>query len=330
MLHNKNIVDSKKETETIYLDSQTKKFVDSISNAKPIYTLSLNDARDVLNNIQKDESYKNKIDIQHLNVTTDKANIDLDIFRPKNNKTKLPIVYYVHGGGWILGNSQTHGRLVTEIAIQTNSAVVFINYSPAPEKKYPTQIIQGLEGLYYVYNNAKTLNLDADNIIIMGDSVGGNMATVIAMLINEKQGPKLKYQILAYPTIDASMNTPSYKKYARGPWLTQQSMKWFYDAYENDANTRLNPTISPSRASRKNISELPPTLIIVDENDVLRDEGEKYAYKLMEAGVETSSVRILGVIHDFLMLDPLKDSPNVKTAMNIITSKIRDIFYGKK
>nr|AEX62598.1 putative alpha_beta hydrolase [Moumouvirus Monve] len=160
----------------------------------------------------------------------------------------------------------------------------------------------------------------------MGDSVGGNMATVVTMLSHERNGPKIKYQILTYPVTDAAMDTQSYQIYSNGPWLTTASMKWFLEAYENDSSLRSNPTISPLKASIKNIQNLPPTLIITAENDVLRDEGEKYAHKLMQANIDVSSVRILGVIHDFLMLDPVKDAPGTKIAMDLIIKKIQKVF----
>uniref|UniRef100_A0A6G6AD06 Alpha/beta hydrolase n=1 Tax=Borely moumouvirus TaxID=2712067 RepID=A0A6G6AD06_9VIRU len=308
------------------LDNVTKKFVDSLKGSKPISTLAINDARDVLNKIQKDESYRAFVDISSIDINGNEINVNVNIFRPKNNRNRLPIIFYIHGGGWILGNNQTHGRLVTEICTKTNSAIVFVNYTPAPEKKYPTQIIQSLEALNFIHKNADKLYLDPNNIIIMGDSVGGNMATVVTMLSHERNGPKIKYQILTYPVTDAAMDTQSYEIYSDGPWLTTVSMKWFYNAYENDPEVRLNPTISPLRASTKNIQNLPPTLIIVGENDILRDDGEKYVHKLMQAGVDVSSVRILGVIHDFLMLDPVKDAPGTKTAMDIIIKKIQKVF----
>ncbi|AGF85168.1 triacylglycerol lipase [Moumouvirus goulette] len=308
------------------LDNVTEKFISSLKGSKPISTLAINDARDILNKIQKDESYKTLVDISEIDIIGDEINVNINIFRPKNNKNRLPIIFYIHGGGWILGNNQTHGRLVTEICTKTNSTVVFVNYTPAPEKKYPTQILQSLEALKYIYNNSDKLYLDPNNIIIMGDSVGGNMATVVTMLSHEKGGPKIKYQILTYPVTDAAMDTQSYEIYSNGPWLTKLSMRWFFDAYENDSNLRSNPTISPLRASIKNIQNLPPTLIITGENDVLRDEGEKYAHKLMQAGIDVSSVRILGVIHDFLMLDPVKNSPGTKIAMDLVIKKIKEVF----
>ncbi|BCS83327.1 putative alpha/beta hydrolase [Cotonvirus japonicus] len=305
------------------LDPDVKKFVDTLTNTTPIYNLSIPAARKVLNDIQLDTSYKNSVNIQ--NIVIENENVNATIVRPIDNTKKLPFIFYIHGGGWILGNFQTHGRLVSELSREADVAVVFINYTPAPEAKYPTQLIQSYDTLVYFYNNAEKYNLDKDNIIIMGDSVGGNMATVIAMLSLEKSGPKFKYQILLYPVTDVSMKYESVEKYSAGPWLSEKAMKWYFDAYiEKNQDTSI-PSLSPINASSRIINKLPPTLIIVDENDILRDEGEAYAHKLMQAGVSVDSVRILGAIHDFMILDPIKSSPPVKLAKNIIVTQIKHV-----
>jgi acetyl esterase len=308
------------------MEEKTKIFTDSLVNKTPLYNLSIMDARKVLNDIQVDESYKNIVDIETFIIPTTKVgNVQLDIFRPKNNKNKLPAIMYYHGGGWILGNKQTHGRLLSEICTRTETAVIFVDYTPAPEQKYPTQIIQAYDAMKYIVDNAHKHNLNTNNLIIMGDSVGGNMTTIVAMLSSERNGPKISYQILMYPVTDASMSTESYQIYENGPWLTKKAMEWFFNAYEPDVQARTMATISPINATPQHIKNLPSTLIIVGENDPLRDEVEAYAHKLMNAGVEVTAVRYLGTTHDFLMLDPLKNTPAVKSALKLIAAHIKEI-----
>lgn len=341
---------SKDKISDVYkmLDKPTKKFVDTLEGSMPIYKMSISDARNVLNGIQNDESYKYTVDIDKINIpiaTRKKSNsnhnpnlnnnsnfksenIKIKIFRPKNNKSYLPIIIYYHGGGWVLGNSQTHGRLMAELANKITAAVVYVGYTPAPEKKYPAQLVEAEQALKYITNNGTKYNLDTRKIVIMGDSVGGNMATIISLLAVERQNPIIKYQVLLYPVTDASMATESYQTYSNGPWLTKKSMNWFFDSYEKNADKRLNPLISPLNISPKYLHGLPPTLIIYGENDPLRSEVEAYAHKLMTANVDVTAVKYLGTIHDFLMLDPLQDSPAAKSAIKLIVSHVKDIFYG--
>ena len=307
------------------LESQTKNFIASLKNTTPIYKLTPTEARDVLNKIQSDESYKSMVDMEDLNIQIENENISITIFRPKNNKNVLPAIMYFHGGGWILGNKQTHGRLVSEIAVGANVAIVFVNYTLAPEAKYPIQLRQCYLATKYIGANGKKHNLNVNKLIVAGDSVGGGLATVVTMLANEITEPKISYQILFYPVTDSLMNTISYQEYYDGPWLTKAAMEWFFNAYESDLERRRYVNISPLTASKKQLRNLPPTLIITDENDVLRDEGEIYAHKLMQAGVEVIAIRYLGTIHDFLMLDPLKNTPAVKSALKLTINQIKDI-----
>ncbi|HEY6403917.1 MAG TPA: alpha/beta hydrolase, partial [Blastocatellia bacterium] len=163
---------------------------------------------------------------------------------------------------------------------------------------------------------------------VAGDSVGGNMATVVALLAKQRGGPRIAYQVLFYPVTDANFETTSYREFADGPWLTKPAMEWFWNAYAPDVAARKNPTAAPLQASLDELSGLPPALIITDENDVLRDEGEAYADKMMQAGVSVTAVRYLGAIHDFVMLNPISDTNAARSAIQLANSTLRNALAG--
>jgi len=300
------------------LEPTTQKFIDSLKDAEPIYELSPEEARKVLNSVATPDS-KLDVDIQDIIIPN---NISIRITRPKNNNSKLSPLIYVHGGGWILGNKNTHDRIVKQITINANVAVIFVNYTPAPEAKFPTQINEIIQATSYVYQNANNLNIDPNKLIVMGDSVGGNMAISICLL-SKQNNIKIKQLILAYPVTSILMNTQSYEQFKNGPWLTKKAMEWFYDAYlDKNKDNKNNILISPLEGNNKDFVDFPNTLIITDENDVLRDEGEAFGHKLMNVGVQVTSVRYLGICHDFLILDALKNVSPVKNAIDLITMEI--------
>lgn len=313
--------------KTPVLESATQKFVDSIKDATPLYELSPEAARKVLDDIQHDESYKSMVDIESFNIRD--GNIAITIFRPKGEKSGLNAVIYFHGGGWVLGNNQTHGRLVSQIAVGANVAVVFVDYTPAPDAKYPIQLTQCIKALEYIGENGMRHNINTDKLIIAGDSVGGNMTAAISqwLVVNlPSLSAKIAYQIILYPVADARMNSESYQKYQNGPWLTKMAMEWFFNAYEPDAKARLDSSISIINADPSVLAKLPATLLITDENDVLREEGEAYGRALMQAGIDVTIIRFIGTIHDFMMLDPLKDTPAAVSATRTVIDHIRKIY----
>lgn len=314
------------------LEKTTAQFIQELNTKKapPIYTLSVKEARKVLDHLQ--EPYKEKLAVNiedKMIPSSGKEKISIRIVRPAHSQGLLPIIVYFHGGGWILGNKETHDRLVRELAVGSNAAVVFVNYTPSPEAKYPVAIEQAYNATKYISEHGKQLQLDPTRIAIAGDSVGGNMAAVVAILAKERGGPKINYQALFYPVTDANFNTASYKEFAEGPWLTKAAMEWFWNAYEPDLKARKQHTVCPLQATLNQLSHLPPALIITDENDVLRDEGEAYAHKLMQAGVDVTVVRFLGTIHDFLMLNRLAHTPAVRSAISMVTSHLQKVFAQK-
>lgn len=294
-----------------------------------LYELSVEDARKVLLDTQMVEVTKLPADVEDLTIPTGPdGEMTIRIVRSPSLQDKLPIIMYFHGGGWVLGDKTTHDRLIREIANGAKAAVVFVNYTPSPEAQYPKPIEEAYAATKYVAENSSELNLDSSRIAVVGDSVGGNMATAVTMLAKERGGPNITYQVLFYPVTDANFNTPSYKELTTGHWLTREAMKWFWDNYLPDKEKRKEPTASPLQASVDQLKGLPPALIINGEFDVLRDEGQAYAHKLIEAGVRVTAVRYLGTIHDFVMLNPIAETPATRAAISQANEMLRKVFEG--
>lgn len=298
------------------IEKETDAFLQMLAKGggPPIYTLSPQDARNVLRGAQSGPVQKPDADIEDRTIPF-KHEIPIRIIRPKGNKDVLPVTMYFHGGGWVLGDKDTHDRLMREIAHDTPCAVVFVGFTPSPEAQYPLPIEEAYAATKWVAEHAKEINVDGNKLAVTGDSVGGNMAIAVSLLAKERKGPAIRFQVLFYPVTDAAFENESYKQFKDGPWLTLEAMKWFWDQYAPDHAVWGEPTCSPLRAPTDMLKGLPPALILTDEFDVLRDEGEAFARKLMEAGVVTTVARYNGTIHDFAMLNALAQTPAARAAI---------------
>jgi acetyl esterase/lipase len=254
------------------------------------------------------------------------GHVHVHIVRPQGSEEALPVTMYYHGGGWVLGGFDTHERLVREIANKANTAVVFVDYTPSPGAKYMDILGEDYRALEYIAGNGPLYNLDSSRLAVAADSVGGNMAIVMTLMAKERDGPDMASQVLFYPVTDANFETGSYREFATGYWLARDGMKWFWDNYLPDKEARNEQMASPLRASKDQLKGLPPALVITDEHDVLRDEGEAYAHKLMDAGVPTTAVRFLGTMHDFVMLNALADTPATKGAIDMACDMLSNTF----
>jgi acetyl esterase len=192
---------------------------------------------------------------------------------------------------------------------------VFVDYDHSPEARYPIAIEQAYATACYVVDHSADLRIDPLRLAVAGDSVGGNMAAALTLMARQRRGPKIAFQVLFYPVTDADFDTASYTRFADGPWLTRRAMQWFWDAYLPDLAARKQPTATPLNASLEELAGLPEALVVIDENDVLRDEGEAYARRLSDAGVRVTSTRYNGTIHDFVMLNALADTPAARGAI---------------
>lgn len=311
------------------VDPTIKSFLKDLNSqgGPQLYELSVKDAREVLINIQKMDVKKLPADIEDQVIPVGpKGKVPIRIVRPKGIMEKLPVVIYFHGGGWVLGNQETHDRLIREIANGANAAVVFVNITPSPEAKFPIALEEAYAATKYIAENGNNINLDPSRIAVAGDSVGGNMATVVTMMAKERMGPDITFQLLFYPVTDSSFYTSSYKQFATDYYLTREAMKWFWDNYLPDKQKRKDSKVSPLRATLEELNGLPEAMIINGEFDVLRDEGEAYAHKLNDAGVKVTAVRYLGTIHDFVMLNPLSEVPSTRAAIKQANEMLQEVF----
>ena len=313
------------------LEPTTQKFIDALAAAggPPIYTLSPDAARDVLAGAQAQPVAKLPAAIEDTTFPVGPTgSVRIRLVRPQGQSGTLPVVMHFHGGGWILGDKETHDRMTREIAVGANAAVVFVDYDRSPEARYPVAIEQAYAATKYVAEHGRELAVDPTRLALVGDSVGGNMAAAITLMAKERGGPKIAFQVLFYPVTDANFETGSYNAFADGPWLTRPAMEWFWNAYLPDVAARKQITATPLNASLEQLKGLPDALVIVDENDVLRDEGEAYARKLAQAGVRVTSVRYNGTIHDFVLLNALADTPAVRSALQQANDALRAALHG--
>lgn len=297
------------------LEHAAQQIAEATSKPPFLYDLGPEAARKVLDDIQAAPVPKLDIDEKWMTIPAGAGSVQARIVKPVGASGLLPTILYVHGGGWILGNAGTHDRLVRELAVGVNAAVVFVEYDRSPEARYPVAIEQAYATAQWITRQGSSEGLDGSRLAVAGDSVGGNMAAALTILAKQRGDVTFVHQSLYYPVTDAAQDTNSYQDFAEGPFLRAQSMAWFWDAYCPDRSKRSDITASPLRASIDDLSGLPEAFVIVDENDVLRDEGEAYARRLTEAGVRTTSVRYNGIIHDFIMLNPVRGTAAATAAI---------------
>jgi acetyl esterase/lipase len=235
----------------------------------------------------------------------------------------LPVILYVHGAGWVFGNAHTHDRLVRDLAIGAEAAVVFPEYDLSPEAGYPVGIEQSYAAAQWIVTSGATKGLDGTKVAVSGDSVGGNMAIALTMLAKQRADVAFVKQVLFYPVVDADFDRDSYTDFGEGYWLRRDAMKWFWDQYTTDQAERAEITASPIKANADDLAGLPPALIITAEADVLRDGGEAYAANLRRAGVPATNARFGGIVHDFVMVNALHDTEAAKAAILLASASLR-------
>jgi acetyl esterase/lipase len=305
------------------LEVAAQQFADAVAKPPLLYELGVEGARRVLDEVQAAPIDKLPVDDSWVTVPAPVGDVHVRIVKPVGASGSLPVILYVHGGGWILGNAGTHDRLVRDLAVGVNAAVVFVEYDRSPEAQYPVAIEQAYATARWIMREGPASGLDPSRLAIAGDSVGGNMTAAVAILAKQRGDVTFVHQSLYYPVTDAAQDTDSYRLFADGPHLTAKAMAWFWDAYLPDVDKRAEITASPLRAELEALAGLPEAFVIVDENDVLRDEGEAYARRLAQAGVRTTSVRYNGTIHDFLMLNPLRGTAATSSALEHAVQVLR-------
>jgi acetyl esterase/lipase len=308
------------------VESTTQNFLQVLEagGGKPLETLSPKDARAVLTGAQASVKVDvSGIQVERRSIVVDGKPLDIRVIRPQGAKGDLPVFMFFHGGGWVLGDYPTHERLIHDLVVGSGAAAVYVDYTPSPEAKFPTAINQAYGATRWVAENGKEIGVDGSRLAVVGNSVGGNMAAVVAIKAKEAGTPKLRFQALLWPVTDANFNNGSYNQFAEGHFLTRGMMQWFWDSYTTDPKQRDDIHASPLRASLEQLKGLPPALVQTAEMDVLRDEGEAYARKLNAAGVAVIAVRYNGMIHDYGLLNVLAQAPSVRSAMDQAAHEIK-------
>ena len=272
---------------------------------------------------EQDASRHVRRDTTEQTISQDGHSVKLYIMKPEQVSGKPGVLLFIHGGVWIVGNFENHQRLLRDLVVGSGQIGVFVEYTSLPEARFPTQLDQCYAALKWVASHAEEFGADGSRIAVAGNSVGGNMTAALTLMGKDRNGPKISYQVLLIPATDASVDTASYHEYGTGRFLARAFMKYGWDLYAPDAETRNNPYVSPLRASLEQLKGLPPALVITAENDPLRDEGEAYARKLKDAGVSVIAIRYDGTIHDFVLLNGIQSDPEPKAAIRQMSAEIK-------
>lgn len=309
------------------LEQPVRELTESIAKGPPLSSVSLAAARKAVEAAQSAPLPMPDVDESWATLSSAFGDFEVRIVRPRGSAGLLPAILYLHGGGWILGSWITHDLLTRRLAVGANAAVAFVEYSRAPEAKYPVQIEQCYAAARWITDQGAGGGFDATRIAVAGDSAGGNMSTVLALMAKRRGDVRFVHQSMYYPMTDANAEgSESLRRFKDGPYGSAEGLAWFWDSYLTGEASRNDILVSPLQATLADLKGLPPALVIVDENDLLRDQGEAYADKLRDAGVPTTSVRFNGTIHDFMRLNALRDSESTRAAIALAVTALRRAF----
>ena len=291
-----------------HLSQGTKTYLNVLNGGGPaVESLPLPDARRVLADLQAAVPVDlSGVEESERTIESEGRTLRLNLVRPEGTgRERLPVFVFVHGGGWVLGDYPTHRRLVHEA-------------------RFPQAVEEIYIAVKWVAENGREIGVDGSRLALAGNSVGGNMSLAAALLAKDHGGPQIRTLVLMWPVTDAGYDWDSYAEYGRQRFLTAPLMKWMFEQYVSDPAQRGSDLMSPVRASAERLRGLPPTLIAVAENDILRDEGEKMGRLLDAAGVEVTTVRFNGVIHDWGMLNGFAGLHPTRTLVRLAGAVLRD------
>ena len=308
------------------IDPQVRAFLTELNkDTSPFWELPQPKPQEILTELQNQTPVDmSGVTTVERSITQDGRTVKLYIMTPEQTAGAPGVLFFLHGGVWIVGNFQNHQRLLRDLVVGSGQIGVFVEYTPLPQAKFPTQLEESYAALKWVAAHADEFGADGSRIAIAGNSVGGNMTAALTIMTKDRKGPKVAYQVLMIPATDASVDTESYHEFAAGRFLPRAFMKYGWDLYAPDEKTRNNPYVSPLRASEEQLKGLPPALVITAENDPLRDEGEAYGRALMNAGVPVTVTRYDGMIHDFVLLNAIHELPETKAALREASDAIRE------
>ncbi|MEE1752013.1 alpha/beta hydrolase [Streptomyces sp. SP18CS02] len=313
------------------LEPEARTLAEATARPPFLFDLALVDGRKAVEDFQRGEADRPVIDEEWLTVTGGPTGgVYVRLVRPAGIRGPLPVILFIHGGGWVFGSAATHDRLVRELAVGARAAVVFPEYDLSPEVCYPVAIEQNYAVAQWIVTAGADRDLDGTRLAVVGDSVGGNMSAALTLMAKARGDVPLLQQVLFYPVTDAGFDTDSYRRFATGYVQRRDGMQWFWDQYTTSRAERAQSTASPLRATAEELTGLPAALVITGEADVVRDEGEAYAARLRAAGVPVSAVRVQGAVHDFVVLDSLRSTCAARAAIALATRTLRDALHARR
>jgi acetyl esterase/lipase len=307
------------------IDPQVRAFLSDVNkDPSPFWTLPGPQVRAMLTGLQaKTPVDLSGVIISEKTIRQDGRSVRLYVMKPENATGKPPVLLFIHGGVWIAGNFENHKRLVRDLVVRSGAAAVFVEYTPIPDAVFPTQIEESYAAAKWVSAHGAEIGVDGSRMAVAGNSVGGDMTAALTLMAKDRGGPAIRLQVLLIPATDTDFETQSYRDFDTGRFLPRAFMQFGWNIYAPDAKTRANPYAVPMRATLDQLHGLPPALVITAENDPLRDEGEAYARKLKEAGVPVTATRYNGTVHDFVLLNGIKDVPSTQAALDQVGNAVR-------
>ncbi len=308
------------------IDPQIRSFLAEINkDSSPFWTLPGPQVRAVLTGLQaKTPVDLSGVAISERTISGNGQSVKLYVMKPEKAAGTPPVLLFIHGGVWIAGDFENHKRLVRDLVVGSGAAAVFVEYTPIPDAVFPTQVEQVYAAAKWVAEHGAEIGVDGSRMAVAGNSVGGDMSAALTLMAKDRGGPRLRLQVLLIPATDTDFETASYRDFDTGRFLPRAFMQFGWDLYAPDGKTRQNPYAVPMRASLEQLRGLPKALVITAENDPLRDEGEAYARKLKDAGVEVTATRYNGMIHDFVLLNGIRDVAGTQAALRQASDAIRE------
>jgi len=314
------------------LSKDVKAFLKGFNTGAPgIETMTPAAARKVLDSLQASVKVDlSGVHVSEKTITADGFTLQLHIVRPEDSVkgAVLPVFMFNHGGGFVLGDFPTHHRMVRDLVVLSGAVAVFTDYSLSPEAKYPQAVHQVYAATKWVAEHGEEINVDGKRLAVVGNSAGGNLSAVTALLAKEKHGPHIRLQVLMWPLVTINYDTESFQHYGEDRYLTTPLVKWLNDNYTTNPEDRKQIYHSPLLAEVEQLVGLPPALIQVADADVLRDEGEAYGRKLDAAGVKVTTVRYNGMIHDFGLLNALAEIPQTRSLFVQAAAELKKYLFA--
>jgi acetyl esterase len=306
------------------LDPQAQAFLDQVAtmNLPPLNTMSVEQARQVAAALSEMHGAPEPVgSVDNLVIPGPASEIPIRVYTPEQSGP-LPVLVYCHGGGWVVGDLESHDAVCRALANAAGCLVASVEYRLAPEHKFPAAAEDAYAATRWMAENAGQIAGDPQRIAVGGDSAGGNLAAAVALMARDRGGPQLTCQLLIYPLTESACETVSCQENGEGYFLTLEMLRWFWNHYLGSDADRRNPYAAPLRA--RDLRGLPPALVLTAEFDPLRDEGEAYATRLRAAGVQVQCKRYDGMIHGFFSMGGLLDQARV--AMDEVAAGLQAAF----